>query len=152
MKIGDSLNLKNESDIYQATLSVGDVYLSKFEEIDHPKFFIIAGLSQDKVFICSVYINSNIPKSFFTERKQSLLNLQVPIKGNKYKFLDYDSFVSCDSQLKLNFSDIYKRIKDKNCKYVGSLDAEDLSNVRNTLISSGLLSNKELKLYFEDFM
>jgi len=132
--------------LYQVSLSKGDVFLGKFEGIDHDKLFVIAGLSQDKIFICSVFINSNIPD--FIYRKQELLDLQIPIKGNKYDFLKHDSFVSCNTQIKLNFSDLYKRIDEKRCKYIGKLNAEDLNNIKTTLVKSGLLTKKEIELYF----
>jgi hypothetical protein len=146
------MSLKNFLDeqiaghLYQVSLSKGDVFLGKFDGIDHEKFFVIAGLSQNKIFICSVFINSNIPNFIF--KKQELLNLQVPIKGNKYDFLQHDSFVSCNTQLKFKFSDIHHWIDDKRCRYIGKLDTEDQNRIKTTLIDSGLLSQKEIELYF----
>jgi len=146
MDLGKSLDRQIASNIYQVSLSKGDVFLGKFDGIDHEKFFIIVGLSQDKICICSVYINSNIPEFIF--KKQELLNLQVPIKGAKYDFLKHDSFVSCNTQLKFDFSDIYSWIDNKKCRYIGKLDMEDLNNIKTTLINSGLLTQKEIELYF----
>ena len=146
MSLKNFLDEQIAGNLYQISLSKGDVFRGKFDGIDHEKFFVIAGLSKDKIFICSVFINSNIPDFIF--KKQELLNLQVPIKGDKYKFLQHDSFVSCNTQLKLNFSDIYHWINNKRCQYIGKLDAEDLNNTKTTLIQSGLLTQKEIKLYF----
>jgi len=146
MNLKNSLNEQIAGNLYLVSLSKGDVFLGKFDDIDHEKFFVIAGLSQDKIFICSVFINSNIPDFIF--KKQELLNLQIPIKKNKYDFLQHDSFVSCNTQLKLKFSDIYRWIDNKRCQYIGKLDAEDLNNIKITLIQSGLLAQKEIELYF----
>ena len=146
MSLKNFLDEQFVGNLYQISLSKGDVFRGKFDGIDHEKFFVIAGLSQDKIFICSVFINSNIPDFIF--KKQELLNLQVHIKGNKYKFLQHDSFISCNTQLKLKFSDIYNWIDNKRCQYVGKLDNEDLNNIKTTLIQSGLLTQKEIKLYF----
>ena len=146
MKIKDLLINQISSDLTQTFLSKGDVFLGKFEGIEHPKFFVTAGLSKDKVFVCAVYINSNIPHFIF--KKQELLNLQVPIKGTKYEFLKYDSFVSCNTQLKFNFSDFSVWIESEKCKYIGRLDIEDLENIQTTLINSGLLTQNEIELYF----
>ena len=146
------MSLKNFLDktivrnLYQASLSKGDVFRGKFDGIDHEKFFVIAGLSQDKLFICSVFINSNIPDFIF--KKQELLDLQVPIKGNNYDFLKHDSFVSCNTQLKLKFSDFYSKIDENRYQYIGKLNIEDLNNIQTTLINSGLLTQKETELYF----
>jgi hypothetical protein len=145
----DKKNLSGDDlaeNLYRTVLSKGDVFLGEFDGIDHKKFFVIAGLSQDKVYICSVLINSNIPD--FILKKQELLNLQVPIKGIKYDFLKYDSFVSCNTQLKFDFSAIYKWIENKKCRFMGKLDAEDLNNITTTLVNSGLLTSKEMELYF----
>ena len=147
MRKGSILDRQIASDLYQATLSQGDVFLCKFEGIDHEKFFVVAGLSRDKVYFCSVYINSNIPD--FILKKQELLNLQVLIKGVKYPYLKHDSFVSCNTQLKLEFSEIFRWIENDKCRFIGKLDMDDLNNIQTTLINSGLLTSKELELYFE---
>ena len=146
MRTQNVLDRQDATNLYQASLSTGDVFLGKFDGINHEKFFVIAGLSQDKIYVCSVYINSNIPG--FIYRKQELLDLQVPIKKIKNNFLKHDSFVSCNTQLKFEFSDMYNWIEKTRCKCVGKLDMDDLNNVQTTLINSGLLTTKELELYF----
>ena len=146
MRTQNLLEGRDAANLYQASLSTGDVFLGKFDTIDHEKFFVIAGLSQDKIYVCSVYINSNIPG--FIYRKQELLDLQVPIKKSKNNFLKHDSFVSCNTQLKFEFSDIYLWIENKKCMCIGKLDMEDLNNIQTTLINSGLMTSKEMELYF----
>ena len=148
MNLEKFLDKQVAGELLRTSLSKGDVFLGKFDGIDHKKFFVIAGLSPEKVCICSVYINSNIPDFIF--KKQELLNLQVLIKGVKYDFLKNDSFVSCNTQLKFNFSDLYNWIDSKRCRYIGKLDMEDLNNIKTTLINSGLLTLKEIKLYFRN--
>ena len=50
--------------LFDAGLSKGDIFLNKFDSIDHDKFFIVAGISGgDKIFTCSIYINSEIHPS-----------------------------------------------------------------------------------------
>ena len=132
--------------LYKVSLSKGDVFIGSFEGIKHEKFFVIVGLSHDKMCICAVFINSNIPD--FIYKKQELLNLQVLIKGEKYRFLKHDSFVSCNTQLKFEFSDIYKWIENERCRGIGKLDEEDLGNIITTIVNSGLLTSKEIELYF----
>ena len=144
--MGNVLGDKIAKKLYQTSLSKGDVFLGKFDGIHHEKFFIIVGLSKDKVCICSVFINSTIPDFIF--KKKELLNLQVLIKGVKYDFLKHDSFVSCNTQLKFEFSDMYQWIDNNKCKVIGKLDKEDLDNVTSTLINSGLLTIREIELYF----
>lgn len=147
MSIGGDLNKSTKDKLFKMSLQKGAVFINKFDEIDHPKFFIIVGLSQDKVFTCSVYINSNIPPAIMN--KQALLDLQVPIKGSKYDFLTHDSFVCCSTSLPIETANIQKWIEEsKTCSIKGQLDEEDLENVTTTLINSGLFSEEEIELYF----
>lgn len=136
-----------KGELLKHTLSNGNVFIGEFEGIDHKKFFIIIGLSAEKVYFCSVYINSNIPRYIYLDK--TLLNLQVNIKGSKYNFLKHDSFVSCSSPLKYNVIDLVNMINNDKCKYVGDIDRDDLENITSTVINSGLLTEKEIKLYFQ---
>lgn len=149
MPIEDFLDKSTKEKLFKLSLRKGAVFLNKFDEIDHPKFFIVAGLSFDKVLTCSVYINSNIPPAIMN--KQALLNLQVPIKGSKYDFLDHDSFVCCSTLLPIETENINKWISEtKSCQIKGQLDSEDLENVTTTLINSGLFTDEEIELYFSE--
>jgi hypothetical protein len=134
--------IQSKDALYRAVVSVGDVFMRNFDKIDHPKYFIVAGMSGDRINLCAVYINSNIPKSIYS--KQKLLELQVNIKGCKYDFLRHDSFVSCNTPI--------NTVADKlisGCEYAGKIDGEDLNNIRQTIINSGILTKNELKLYFQ---
>jgi len=117
----------------------GAVFIGTFAGIDRKKYFVITGISKEKVCFCAFYINSNIPPSIMTKPK--LLNLQVNIKGSKYDFLQHDSFVACNTPLEMKTTDLHK------CKYVGQFDAEDLANVTETVIKSALLTQNQLELY-----
>ena len=147
MAIGDFISGEVKNNLLKSTLSKGNVFLGEFSGIEHKKFFIVVGLSHNKLCLCSVYLNSSIPDFIF--RKQELLNLQVPIKGAKYDFMKYDSFVSCNTQLKYEVTDIKNWIDSGKCQYIGDIDNEDLDNITSTLIESGLLTQKEIELYFE---
>jgi hypothetical protein len=138
--------MKNEK-LFKLLLIKGTVFLNQFEiPADHKKFFIVAGHSPDKMITCSVYINSNIPPVIL--RNQTLLNLQVNIKGIKYPFLKYDSFVCCSTPLFIKMENIMKWIDDNKCQYIGCIDNEDLENITHTLINSGLLTDEEIELFF----
>jgi len=81
-------------------------------------------------------------------KRQALLDLQVPIKGTKYSFLNHDSFVCCSTPLQIETVIIQKWIASKTCFFKGQLDKEDLENVTTTMIHSGLLSDEEIEMYF----
>jgi len=141
------LNEKTKDRLLATAVAKGHVFAARFKGIDHEKYFIIAGLSEDRLFMCSVFINSEIPRFMFSNQK--MLNLQVMIKGVKYDFLKYDSFVSCNSLLKYEMKDVLVWMQSGNCRFIGKIDSDDLENITETIISSGLLTDKELQLYFK---
>ena len=137
----------NES-LFKLLITKGSVFLNQFDiPEDHKKFFIVVGHCPDKIITCSVYINSNIHPVIFKD--QFLLNLQVNIKGSKYPFLKHDSFVCCSTPLYITAENIMKWTNNGQCKYMGCIDGEDLENITDTLIHSGLLTEEEMVLYFE---
>jgi hypothetical protein len=137
----------NNESLFKLLITKGSVFLNQFEiPEDHKKFFIVAGHSPNKIITCSVYINSNIHPAIF--KNQFLLDLQVNIKGNKYPFLKHDSFVCCSTPLFITTENILKWTNSGNCRYIGSIDEEDLKNITETLIHSGLLTEEEIALYF----
>jgi hypothetical protein len=70
----------------------GAVYLGPFPDVDHDKFYVIAGISGNRILACSVLINSRINP--FIQRRPRLLDLQVMIKASSYEFLSHDSFIT----------------------------------------------------------
>jgi hypothetical protein len=126
---------------FRKMLSKGDVFIKNFKGIDHPKYFVVAGISLDKVCVCAFFINSNIPDFMYTKPK--LLNLQVNIKGSKYDFLTHDSFVSCSTPIKKTAAELVR-----DCNYAGRMDDDDLENIVCTVIHSNMLTEYELDLYF----
>lgn len=144
--LGDAFGGNAKEKLFQAGLTKGDIFLNRFEGIDHPKFFIIAGIAADKIFTCAVYINSEIHPSLF--RKQELLELQIPIKKANYPFLKYDSFICCSTTLYINSTNIFNWIENKSCKVIDKLTTNDLTTITNTIINSGLLTEEEIELYF----
>ncbi|MFT3739068.1 MAG: hypothetical protein QM786_09940 [Breznakibacter sp.] len=146
MPLLENLDSDSKNKLYLSVLKKGDVLLKKFAESDHPKFFIIAGMNADKVFVCSVFINSEIHPSL--RNKPKLLRLQIPIQKTENSFLRYDSFVNCAYPIKLNGEHIASQINDGTCKPIGRVASKDLEKIQQTLIGSGLLSDEEIELYF----
>ncbi len=144
--LGDAFGEDAKRKLFRAGLTKGDIFLNKFEAINHPKFFIITGIAADKIFACAVYINSEIHPSLY--RKQELLELQIPIRKNNYNFLSYDSFVCCSTPLYINSDNIFDWIETGSCKVVAKLVPDDLTTITNAIINSGLLSEEEIELYF----
>jgi len=132
--------------MFKKNIKQGDVFLKNFEEADHPKFFIVAGVCEHNIYLCSVFLNSNIHPALFA--KQNLLNLQVPLKKDMNPFLKYDSFANCAYPIQTETEKIADEIIKGTCKVIGSIHKDDLNNIQESLINSGLLSEEEIELYF----
>lgn len=146
MSLGDLLGDLDKSKLFKESLNSGDVFLKEFEGIDHPKFFIVAGICIDRVFLCSVYINSNIHPSLMS--RQNLLELQIPLKKSNNPFLKYDSFANCSSPIPMEVEPLSDWIADNSCKVIGTVFQKDLILIVEALKNSGLLSEEEIDLYF----
>lgn len=134
--------------MFKKNIKQGDVFLKNFEEADHPKFFIVAGVCDENIYLCSVFINSNIPPALFA--KQNLLNLQVPLKKDLNPFLKYDSFANCAYPIQTETEKIADELIHGTCKTIGTVNNDDLNNIQYSLINSGLLSEEEIELYFNN--
>lgn len=148
MSLGDLLENSDKSNLFGQSLNTGEVFLKKFEGIDHPKFFIIAGISKDRISVCSVYINSHIHPSIM--QKQKLLDLQILLKKQNNSFLKYDSYVNCSDYISMKLNAISNWIADRSCKVIGSINDEELKSIRETLINSGLLTGEQIEEFFSD--
>lgn len=146
MSLGDLLKPHDKSKLFKHSLRAGDVFLKEFEGINHPKFFIVAGISQDKIFLCSIYINSNIHPSVM--KRQHLLELQIPLKQANNPFLKYDSFANCSTPIPMKAEALSQWITNNSCKVIGTISQNDLKTIVDTLKNSGLLSDEEMDLYF----
>ena len=130
--------LSNDS-VDKLNMVPGTVLLGEMEGVDHLKFFVVAGVSNDRVCVCSVVINSAINP--FIMRRPHLLSRQVLILNEKYSFLSHDSYVNCAQPLK-GTSDFFK-----GYKRVGQLTVDDIQLVREEIVQSGMLTANALKIY-----
>ena len=71
----------------------GAVFIGHWDNIDHPKFVVIAGVSAEKILVCTVFINSRINQ--YILKRPKMLACQIEVKASDYDFLDYDSYVNC---------------------------------------------------------
>lgn len=147
MSLGDLLGDLDKSELFKKSLNAGDVFLKEFQGIDHPKFFIVVGICANRLFLCSVYINSNIHPSLMS--RQNLLELQIPLKKVNNPFLKYDSFANCSHTIPMEAESLSEWITDDTCKVIGSVYQKDLTLIVESIKNSGLLSEEEIELYFK---
>ena len=99
-------------------------------------------MSDKKVKICSVFINSEIHPSLY--HKKHLLELQYPVRKENCQFLKYDSFINCAYTNILIVEDIIHDITTKKSQIIGTLIEEDINEIRRLIVNSGLLSQSEI--------
>lgn len=123
----------------------GDILLSEFDGIDHRKFFVVMGVSEEKV--CGFFfINSNIHPAIFNKQEQ--LDLQYPLSHRDYTFLKYDSFLCASSVIERSLKDISEGISNKTTVVIGHLKDEQISDVVEMVRGSKVISERHKRLYF----
>ena len=121
----------------------GDILLSEFDGIDHRKFFVVMGVSEDK--ICG-FINSNIHPAIFNKQEQ--LNLQYPLRHQDYPFLKYDSFLCASSVIERKVSDISEGIQKRTTSVVGRMKDEHINDVVEMVKASKVISERHKNMFF----
>lgn len=120
----------------------GSVLLGPMPGVDHAKFYVIAGVSGDRICICSVIINSQINQ--FILKRPHLLERQLEISEKKYSFLSHTSYINCAQPIKLKAA----IFSDRTFEHVGVLHEDDLQEVRSQIILSGMLTEEEIEDFF----
>lgn len=146
MSIFGGLDPEKHKELIRQSINVGDVFLKKFEEAEHEKFFIIAGISKGKIYVCSVFINSRIHPSIIN--KPNIYKLHVPLLKSQNEFLSHDSYANCSYPIPLDVDKITDGIINTSCKVIGTINKTDIGYIQNAIIESGLLSDDEIALYF----
>lgn len=131
--------------LIEGSIGRGDILLSEFDGIDHRKFFVVMGVSEEKV--CGFFfINSNIHPAIFNKQEQ--LNLQYPLLHRDYEFLKYDSFLCASSVIERRLNDISEGIRNRTTQIVGRMKEEHIQDVIEMVKASRVISERHKKLYF----
>lgn len=116
-----------------------------FEEIDHAKFFVVIGVTEEAV-VGFFYINSEINR--FINTKDEQLRMQYPLYAADYDFLTHDSYICATNIVELPKAIIVRSIEKKRTKIVDSLKPEHLESLLEKVRNSKLFSKIEKERYF----
>ena len=131
--------------LIESSIGRGDILLSEFDGIDHQKFFVVMGVSEDKV--CGFFfINSNIHPAIFNKQEQ--LNLQYPLLHRDYEFLKYDSFLCASSVIERKLSDITEGIKNRTTTVIGKMKEEHVAEVVEMVRTSKVINERHKRMFF----
>ena len=134
-------NILVESVIQRGTILYSDI----FENIDHPKFFVVIGITDDSV-AGFFYINSKINENII--RKVEQYELQYKITPSDYKFLEHDSYICATEISVLSRTVLSDSIQNKHTAIKGELKLSHLNELLQKLRESRLFSPIEKRKYF----
>lgn len=133
-------------ELYEKEVRRGRIIHSyNFENIDHGKFFVIIGVTQDSI-VGFFFINSNINK--YIQDKPDMMAVQYPLLKRDYAFLKHDSFICATEIEEIKKSDILDGIKNRSVVFVDDLRQEHLDDVLTMVRESKLFDKKEKEMYF----
>lgn len=113
------------------------LYSNIFANIDHPKFFVVVGVTED-VVAGFFYINSRINTNVNTKEEQ--LRLQFPISKDDYEFLSHDSYISATNVVTLPRDVIVRSMQSGQTLIKGKLLDNHMNDILNKVRSSRLFS------------
>jgi len=135
-------NTLDQTGLRKMAIAPGAVFLGPWVDVDHEKFLIVAGVSEDRILVCTVMINSEINQ--YIQKRPRMLSCQVELKSDTYGFLSHDSYANCAQPIKAKF-DLF--VVD-DMKYCGLLNEADLTQVQQRIIASGNLTVDEMIIFF----
>lgn len=113
------------------------LYSNIFANIDHPKFFVVVGVTEDEV-AGFFYINSRINTNVNTKEEQ--LRLQFPISKDDYDFLSHDSYISATNVVTLPRDVIVRSMQSGQTLIKGKLLDNHMNDILDKVRSSRLFS------------
>lgn len=113
------------------------LYSNIFANIDHPKFLVVVGVTEDEV-AGFFYINSRINTNVNTKEEQ--LRLQFPISKDDYDFLSHDSYISATNVVTLPRDVIVRSMQSGQTLIKGKLLDNHMNDILNKVRSSRLFS------------
>ncbi len=134
------------TDLLEEVVRRGQILHSDiFENIDHPKFFVVMGISENKI-AGFFYINSEINR--YIQKKEEQLRMQYPLYVADYVFLAHDSYICATNIMELPKAVILKSIQENRTKIIDSLKPEHLTALLEKVRQSKLFSNVVKRRYF----
>lgn len=116
----------------------GQILLSNiFESIDHEKFFLVIGVSEDEV-TGFFYINSNINP--LVNRKPEQVAMQYKILAKEYSFLSHDSYICATNVSRIPKAELVESIQCGRTRIIDTLKQAHLDELLQRVRRSRLFS------------
>lgn len=131
----------------ERNLQVGMVLRTYVTDTKPPKtkYFIIIGISQDRVALGVVYINSEINPNLFS--KPELKQLHIPMSPDERELVEYDCFIDCSKIYEKPLESISQLLKENPSCDRGMLNSVELGRVQEKIYSASTISPRDKKKF-----
>ncbi len=137
----------SQIDITSFSVTPGDVF-KVFDNRTIPpkvKYHIVVGVSEERVLLGTVRINStmNAPKGIY--RHSCLENTATA--PDKYDFLDHDSTIDCNHLISHDLNDIKTYIVSHQDVILGDITPDDLEDIKLRMLDAPTITEEDKEIF-----
>lgn len=147
MSLSNSFTEDYKRQFAERNVKIGTVIRVHVRDTKPPKEkrIILVGVSYDKLFFATVFINSDINPNVFPTKELRDLNLPLTAVGREY--LDHDSFADCSELVKRNAGWLLDLLADDPGKVIGEVSKEDLVEIFEKIKGAKTISPGTKKMF-----
>jgi hypothetical protein len=147
MSLGESFPGALKKQFSENNLVAGAIIRTWVEHTKPPKIkrFIVIGISQDKILLGVVHINSEINPNVFPT--QELRDLHLKLTAGSREYLMHDSYVDCSRIFQLDRENISKLLHDDPACHLGTVGKDDLTRIKTIIKGSRTVSIRIKKMF-----
>jgi len=124
----DSLSAGGLRNLIASQIQPGAVFVILDPIAKKEKFIVILGIDAGKIWVGTLFINSEKNVNFIKSLEQH--GLQFIIKASNYEFLDYDSFINASNIIRREFEKLVDIIIARDGRYLTHIIPNDFDYIR----------------------
>jgi hypothetical protein len=128
----------------------GLVIYSHFPDIDHPKYYIFMGLTEEPGIVYGFFINSTPPS--LARKNPKILDFQIEITPESYDFLSHTSFINCWKYFIMDFHEMISGLIESPSKIRGHLAETHLQKALDLVKKNPTFSKLEKQTLTENLV
>lgn len=147
MSLGDFFPDELREGFGTRNLKVGSVIKLKVKDTNPPKEkrFIVVGITEDKLCLATVFINTEINTIINWSPELRALNIELKKEGRE--FLDWDSYVDCSKLSFRDYNELKEILDSKPEAVIGELSDADSFLIKETIKSASTIKGKHKKKF-----
>ena len=139
----DSLSAGGLRNLIASQIQPGAVFVILDPIAKKEKFIVILGVDAGKIWVGTLFINSEKNVNFIKTLEQH--GLQFIIKASNYEFLDYDSFINASNIIRRQFEKLVDIIIARDGRYLTQIIPKDFDYIRARMADSKVVSTADKK-------